>query len=290
MMQIAVCRAPQSSTYTVPRTAVGTGRHSFVNCKYGARVCPRAGDPFLSACHTITHCERFLTYYKSLPTCPYAYRRWIESHVHVFLIHRPYSDVQERPRRSRATCHACARRARSQQQGEASAATPARARPHATGTHRRGEAKPPLATRRARPRAPRRRAPRCQASRQGCVGDGSTSLQLKPARTRRIQQSESRDLQTVRSVWWKAVLIATGGNAVEWRRWMRGRCDEAGWQGSSPGSSAAAAHRIVSPGSIGPSIARGARLWCVETGARHEVGLVVPPTTRRVAARRTAAR
>ena len=110
------------------------------------------------------------------------------------------------PRRSRPIHHACAWRARSQQQGEAPATRP-RARPHTSV--RKGVAKSPLAARREWTRTRCRHAPRGEASPQGCGGDGSTLLRVKPTRTRRVQRGESRELHTVKTVW-KAVPIAAG--------------------------------------------------------------------------------
>ena len=65
--------------------------------------------------------------------------------------------------------------------------------------HQGRVAKSPLAGRREQPRAPSHRAPHCQASYQERVGEGSTTLPAKPARTRRTRQGESRDLHTDQS-------------------------------------------------------------------------------------------
>ena len=69
---------------------------------------------------------------------------------------------------------------------------------HNEATPELNVAKSPRAGRRERRLAPSRRTSHCQASRQRCVGDGSTSLRAKPARTRRARQGESRDLHTAR--------------------------------------------------------------------------------------------
>ena len=52
----------------------------------------------------------------------------------------------------------------------------------------------PLAGRHERRRSRCCRASRCQTSREGCVGEGPTSLQAKPARIRRSQRGEGRGL------------------------------------------------------------------------------------------------